>query len=762
MGFWKRKSGLVKKLIVSVVVFVLISIGLLVATIVLTIKYIQTDDEPDVCESAECLIAASNLQSSLNLSADPCEDFYEYSCGGWIRDNIIPPDRGMLARSDVTRKRLKNNLRVLLDAEYDDKYPTIISDATKYYKQCMDLDKCAERKREKGLRELKDLVNDWPMINNSQEIPNFLWWKEVARLIRGHKFNFILSNYVAFDSKNTSIYSIHVDAPSLGVGRIQLVKPDDQNNKRILEAYKVLIEESAQLLDGGAGKLSANIKADIQHVVDFESDLAKIMAEPSARRNRTELYGHKIDLQTFVNTYNIPLLDIERQVFTNYATIDGNTGLIVYDRDYFRQLADLLNRTHTKDVKIIQNYLKWRTVRSLGTHTSKAFRDIEFAFNKVLTGVEEPPALWEVCVNLVNNRLPFAVGRLYVDKHFPEEAKRDMDVLIDALNKAFTELLDENEWMEKETKDKVREKLATMLRFIGYPDFIKKNSELTDYYSELVLNFNKSFLETIKDNNLWTSKKWLTMLNKSNQDRSTIEWFRSPAIVDAFFSPHNIIRNDNIPGWSTSVSILYVQTTNVSMGIKFRWNRNGAQYDRFGNLYNWRDGVTQQRFNERIKCFINQYNGYNDSNAGMNINGKTTIGENIADNGGLRQAFKINGKTTIGENIADNGGLRQAFKALENYSVRKQSLPGSMKSFTSEQLFFLSFANVRLNWIHNTGGCVNIRDKALKRQIETDPHSPNKYRIWGTVSNSESFAKAFNCKPKTNMNPEPKDKCILW
>ncbi|CAG2166895.1 unnamed protein product [Oppiella nova] len=576
---------------------------------------------------------ASNLQSSLNLSADPCEDFYEYSCGGWIRNHTIPPDMPGLSQFDVTRKTVKDNLR---------------------------------GKRETGLRVLKDLVNDWPMINNNQEIPNFLWWKEVARLNKGHGFSFILDNYVGLDDKNTSIYSIYVDAPSLGVGRTQLVKPDDQNNKRILEAYKVLIEESAQLLDGGAGKLSANIKADIQHVVDFESDLAKIMAEPSARRI------NKIDLQTFVNTYNIPLLDIERQVFANYATIDGNTGLIVYDRDYFRQLADLLNRTHAKDVKIIQNYLKWRTVRSLGTHTSKAFRDIRFAFNRVLIGVEEPPALWEVCVNLVNDRLPFAVGRVYVDKHFPEEAKRDMDVLIDALNKAFTELLDENEWMEKETKDKAKEKLV-----------LKDNS----------------FLATITTNDLWATKKKLTKLNKSNKDRSTHDWNRGPATVNAFFNP--------------------------------KLNRIRAHYDKFGNLYNWRDGVTQQRFNERIKCFINQYNGYNDSNAGMNINGKTTVGENIAD----------------------NGGLRQAFRALENYSFRKQSLPGSMKSFTSEQLFFLSFANV---W------CSNIRDKALKRWIETDPHIPDKYRVWGTVSNSESFAKAFNCKPKTNMNPEPKDKCILW
>ncbi|CAG2167424.1 unnamed protein product, partial [Oppiella nova] len=737
MGFWKGKSGLEKKLIVSVIVFVLISIGLLVATIVLAVKYNQSDDEPDVCESAQCLIAASNLQSSLNLSADPCEDFYEYACGGWIRDNIISPDRSRWSQFDVTRKRLVDNLRVLLDAEYGDIYPTIISDATKYYKQCTDLDK-------RDLDELKALVNDWPLIDNNPAIPNFLWWQEVARLNREHGFSFILSNYVYLDAKNTAIYSIYyiielngqVDAPSLGVGRAQLVNPDTDKNKPIIQAYKVFIKKSAQLL----GTINeATIDADINNIVDFEAEMAKFTAEASARRNRTELYGDKIDLQTFVTTYSIPLLQIEQDVFAGYETIDGSTGLIVYDRDYFRQLADLLTRTNARDVKIIQNYLRWRTVRSLGTHTSKAFRDIEFEFNKAVTGVEEPKALWEECVDLVNNRLPFAVGRVYVDNNFPEEAKQDMDVLIDELNKAFTELLDDNKWMEKETKDKAREKLKEMLRAIAYPDFIKIDSELTDYYSGLTLNFDNSFLTTIKDNNLWSTKKSLTMLKKDNKDRSTLEWSTGPAIVNAFFSP-NINRITFPAGILQSPFYTYKLPMALNLGgigmvigheITHSFDDSGAQYDKLGNLYNWWDEVTQQKFNERVQCFIDQYSSYNDSNVGMNINGKTTIGENIAD----------------------NGGLRQAFKALENYSGSKQLLPGSMKNFTSEQLFFLSFANV---W------CTNIRDEALRDQIETDPHSPGKYRVWGSVSNSESFAKAFNCKPKTNMNPESKDKCILW
>ncbi|CAG2104715.1 unnamed protein product [Medioppia subpectinata] len=701
MGFWKKKSGLEKKLIVATVVVTLVAIGLLIAVIVVAVK---KPDEPDVCDTPECLIAASNLQISLNLTADPCHDFYEYACGGWMANNVISPDRSRWSQFDVTRKTLLDKLRGLLEATYEgNKYPQIVTQATQLYSQCLN-----SKKRDTGFQELKELVKEWPMINTNTENPNFLWHKSVAKLNREHGFSFILSNYVYLDAKKTSIYSIYVDAPSFGVGRAQLVKPEEPDNVKILDAYKAFIKASVQLLADSPDRVSPTIDADINAIVKFESDLAKLTAEAADRRNRTELYGDKTDIESFVSKYNIPLLDIETQVFENYKPIDGKTGLIVYDKKYFERLANLLTTTINTNKRILANYISWRTVRSLGTHTSKAFRDIEFAFNKVVTGVEEPKALWEECVDLVNNRLPFAVGRVYVDNNFSEEAKQDMNSLIDLLNKAFEQLLDDNEWMQKETKDKAREKLKDMLRAIAYPEFIKSDNELTDYYNGLTINPEKSFLDSINVNNLWATRKSLDKLDKPNNDRSLLEWSTGPAIVNAFFSP-NINRITFPAGILQSPFYTYGLPMALNMGgigmvigheITHSFDDSGAQYDKEGNLENWWDEETQNKFTEKVKCFINQYSGYHIESINKNVNGKTTIGENIADNGGLRQAFRV--------------------------------------------------------W------CTNIRDPALINQIEIDPHSPGKYRVWGSVSNSDSFAKAFNCKPKTTMNPDSTSKCILW
>ncbi|XP_054153323.1 neprilysin-1-like [Oppia nitens] len=728
MSCWGKKSGLEKKLIIAIVIFVFISIGLLIGLIFAAIKKNNYENN-DICETAECLKAASQIQSSLNLSVNPCDDFYEYACGGWMRTNIIPPDRSMWSQFDILNKNVHDKLRVLFESNIDSTYPPIIKQTVNLYKQCMDKDK-----RNSSIHELRDIVNQWPMIDKTVRLTDH-WSQIYAKLNREHGFHFILFNSIDSDSKNTKINSIYVDSPTFGVGREQLVKSDDPNNKKILNAYKIFIKGSVLLLSKEMTNISDTIDNDIEDIVLFEQKLAKISAAPVDRIDRQALYGNKTNIKSFLRNYkNIPLLDIEKIVFKGYVMIDETTELIVYDRNYFSQLGDILNN---EKQETIGNYLWWRTVQSLGGYTSQEFRDLEFQFTKHMTGQQESMQLWEVCVDNVSKKLMYSVGRLYADNYFPEKAKQDINLLIDALNEAFNESFDSNDWMEIMTKNKAKDKLKEMLRYIAYPDFIKDNNKLSDYYKELIIDVKKSYLQSIINYDFWSTKKMWIKLSENNKNRSEIEWSMSPTEINAYYSP-DINRITFLAGILQSPFYTYELPFSLNIGaigsvigheITHAFDYNGAQYDKFGNLYNWWDTTTKQRFNERVKCFIHQYSNYYSPEVQMHINGRTTNGENIAD----------------------NGGIRQAFKALEKHTGPNQRLPATMKSFTPKQLFFLSFANI---W------CTNIRNEALINQIEYNEHSPNKYRVLGSVSNSREFAEAFNCKTGQQMNP--KNKCILW
>lgn len=745
MGFWHKRTKLENCLIASTFLFLLLSIGLLIGLIVVknqtedseaSIDSEDSEDSDSFCETKECLIAAAELQKSMNLSADPCEDFYEYACGGWMKNNIIAPDRSRWSQFDVTRKTLADKVRVILEGEYNSSSTSIIGKTLNLYKKCMNL---AKREID-GFDELKSRLNQigWPMINNGQ-LGRIQDWTEVyAMLNKLFGFNFILSNYVYLDAKNTSIYSLYVDSPTFGVGRAQLIKPEDEQNKKIIEAYKQFIRSSVYLL---GDNISPHLEDDINKMVQFEMELAKISADNVVRRNKTLLYGTKITIKEFEENYeNIPLSNIEREVFINVldGVVNESSGLIVYDRDYFENVGEILGRYNNDENRtIIFNYLSWRLVKSLGKYTNKAFRDIEFQYDKVVSGIEEPKPLWEDCVDTVNNRLLFAVGKLYIDENFSEEGKIDLNDNIDLLEEAFKQLLNGNEWMKEETKKEALNKLQKMLRAIAYPDFITTD-KLETYYEELNLSDDMTYYHSIQLLSEWSNVKSLRRLaNNVTLNRTELDWTTGPAVVNAFFSP-NINRITFPAGILQSPFYTYGLPASLNLGaigvvigheITHAFDDSGSQYDEVGNLHNWWDEETKAEFNKKVQCFIEQYSNYTDPLAGK----------------------PINGSTTIGENIADNGGLRQAYRALQNYKGSKQLLPASMKTFTSEQLFFLSFANV---W------CTNIRREALINQIETDPHSPGKYRVWGSVSNSEGFAKAFNCKEGSNMSRD--SKCILW
>ncbi|XP_052752968.1 endothelin-converting enzyme homolog isoform X1 [Galleria mellonella] len=693
----------------------------------------EPKEASSVCLSSSCIYTASEVIRALDETQDPCNDFYEFACGGWIRNNPIP--EGKSTWGIFSNIELQNQLTIRYALEKVNTTDNTDAEAKAriYYDACIDTNETIEKLGEKPLVNIIKKLGGWHILPSTMiKQPKFDLQKLLQDVQNSYNLGGLFNWAVTEDDRNSSKHVIVLDQ-----GGLNLPTRDNYLNKtahkKVLDAYLDYMTRVCVLL--GANKTEA--RSQMSKVIQFETELANITTPSEERRDEEGLY----------NPYTIRQWQKEAPflnwtMFFNDAfklvnrTIPDTERIVVYAPEYFRNLTKVIRRySKTEDdQKTLTSYMMWQVSRSLSTYLSKSFRDATKILRKALFGSEGTEESWRYCVTDTNNAIGFAVGAMFVREVFHGEAKTQGEIMIDNIRNAFKRNLKNLDWMDSETREAAETKADAITDMIGFPDYILHKDELNKQYEELQVKPNEYF-----DNNIAFNVFSLKNdLKKLDQPVNKTKWGMTPSTVNAYYTPtkNQIVFPAGIlqlPFYDgDNPKCVNYGAMGVVMGheLTHAFDDQGREYDRFGNLNKWWNNATIARFKKRAECIQKQYSDYS-------VDGQ-----------------HLNGKQTLGENIADNGGLKASFHAYLDYSSSKDTavnltLPGL--KYNHRQLFFISFAQV---W------CSAMTKESTKMQIEKDDHTVAKYRVIGPISNLKEFSDEFHCPIGSKMNP--KHKCEVW
>lgn len=689
-----------------------------------------------VCRAAVCQERARLVLESLDESVDPCDDFYGYVCNKWMRQNPVPDDRPRFSIFDSLRIKLMHQLKDILEkAPFKVENQNVTDKVAIAYRACTN-ESISEELKFDSLKEFLSSMgfSKWPMPVGWDSAPP--WEETFARVFRKTGLSFIISASVVQDLKNATYFIISLDQPGFGIGRNQLLNQTSANNAPIVRAYKTYASDSIRLFQPQMG--AGEREAVVDDIVNFESQLAKMTRSPEERRNMNSLY-HRMTMARLMLDY--PELDWLR-LFNNIfdvinMTLTEDEEIVLREPQFYSSVLQFLKSVRRST---LYNYVGWRLVQGFGPLASGRMRDLEFEFGRVVQGVRKSLPVWQRCIAILSAVMDHPVGRLYIDNEFSPQAKEDMVSMVKDLKEAFSALLQQNNWMDYTTKKEAAKKLEGIIDNIAYPDWLKNNTYLNNRYDHVdKVVPEKPFLDmymNFRQNNIFKRLKKLREFSNRSE-----EWHSGSAVVNAFYSPN--ANSITFPaGVLQSPFYDYGLPSSVNMGaigmiigheITHGFDDTGSQFDSDGNLRNWWTEETRRKFSERAKCFIDQYGSILDPQAQMHLNGINTQGENIADSGGIREAFRA-----YRISLAKTGNPLGV------------ALPG-LERFTSDQMFFISTA---------TAWCANTRTEELKNILQYDSHSPAKYRVILPMGNFEEFSRAFSCSANSRMNLSRK--CVLW
>lgn len=643
---------------------------------------------------------------AMDRSSDPCADFYQYACGGWIKANPIPPDR---PKWSVYAKLAQDNQRFLWGILESLANPAARRNAVQqkigdYFAACMD-----EAAIEKlGAAPLESHLDRIAAMTGKQELPTVL-----ARL---HLTVDDGGLFFGFSSSQDYANSEQVIAFAVGGGlglpdRDYYVKEDDKS-KEIRAQYVAHVARMFELL----GDLPDAAARNADTVMAIETELAKARLTRTERRDPYKRF-HKVDfggLQALT-----PAFDWKQ--YLHAVGVKPLDTFNVTEPAFYEALERQWREGSLDDVKV---YLRWHTAHAMARHLSRAFVDEDFKFfSKTLRGIEELPPRWKRCVALVDEQLGEALGQEFVRRAFGPPLKKSTLRMTQQIEQAMAEDIKSLPWMSAATKDRALAKLRTMVNKIGYPDKWRNYSTYEVRAGDHAGNVERG--------NLFEARRELAKIGKP-LDRT--EWRMTPPTVNAYYDPQlNAInfpagvlqpplydaKMDDAPNYGNTGGTIGHELTHG-------FDDQGRKFDAKGNLKDWWTKKDHDEFERRSQCIVDQFAQY-------------TIVDDI----------KINSKLTLGEDIADLGGMVLAWMAWQKQIAEKKL--GSRDGMTPEQRFFVGFAQ----W-----ACDNNRPENLRMQALTDPHSPAKYRINGLVVNLAEFEKAFACKPGQPMVRE--NRCRVW
>jgi putative endopeptidase len=651
--------------------------------------------------------------SAIDKTADPCTDFYQYACGNWVKENPIPADQTRWARSfSLLQERNRYLLWQELDAASKSPKTPLQKKYGDYYASCMNTPLIEQ----KGLAPLQPALDRIAALKDSRDLAPLIG-DLAAQGSSAPLFRFGIQQ----DDKDSSKEIASISQAGLSLPDRDYYIVDNKHFQEIRKQYTDHLSTMFKL----AGDTPEQAAKEASAVLAIETALAKASTSRTEMRVPENVY-HIYSVADFQKLSP----DFDFKPYFTEIKVGKFDSLNVATPNFFKALNELIA---SQPVETWKSYLRWHTIHGVAGNLPKAFFDENFSFfGKTLAGQKEPMPRWKQCTSMTDSAMGEAVGQDWVKENFPPAAKASMDQLVAALEKSLGEDIKTLPWMSDATKKAAAEKLDMIRNKIGYPEKWRDYTSLEVSRDDLIGNIHRS---TIFQRN-WN----LGHLGKPVDEK---EWSMSPPTVNAYY---NDSMNDiNFPAGILQPPFFdFKIDPAVNFGgigvvigheITHGFDDAGSKYDGKGNLREWQTAEDRKAFTERTDCEVEEYNGFETAPAHDDL-----------------QQQKLNGKLTLGENTADNGGLRIAYLALlDTLASQAKSINDQIDGYTAAQRFFIGFAQV---W------CQNQTEQTSRQLSLTDPHSPGKWRTNGSVQNFEEFGKAFNCHKGQPMYPEKA--CRVW
>lgn len=647
--------------------------------------------------------------SLIDKSIDPCENFYRFSCNGWFKKNPLPPDQTSYGRFTELYELNRQHLREILETAAAAPVAARSANEQKIgdeYASCMDTDEV----NKKGIGPLQSELDRIAALKSKEDLPALLG--HLHRIGVNAFFGMSSNQDFADASKVISFYY----AGGLGLPERDYYTRTDAKSVEQRKQYVDHVHKIFAL----AGEPDAQAEKDAASVLALETRLAKASLTITEQRDPQNL-NHPTDIASFgkeLTHFSLPEYDHAAHVPTAGKMNDT-------EPKFFAEFNRVVSDTPLDQ---IQTYLRWHLLHAFaGTSLPESFDHESWNFYAhILNGAEKEQERWKRCTSRVDREMGEALGQVYVEKYFPPDAKARALNMTLAIEQAMGKDIDGLDWMSPETKVMAKEKLHAVMNKIGYPEKWRDYSKL-----EIVRGDALGNQERVRQFDFDRE------IAKIGKPVDKTEWLMSPPTVNAYYDPQQ--NNVNFPAGYFQPPFFSDKEDDAAnygdMGstigheLTHGFDDEGRQYDKDGNLKNWWTKSDEQKFNDRAQCVVNQYDAI-EAVPGVHLNGKLTLGENLADIGGLWLAW---------------------MSWLDKADAAHIDMNAKMDGYTPDQRFWIAYAQ---QW------CTQTRPEQLRTQAQTDPHAPDEYRTNVVLEDLPEFAKSFSCK-KTDKMVDPKP-CRVW
>ncbi|XP_053997359.1 neprilysin-4 isoform X1 [Hylaeus anthracinus] len=770
-----KKRRLVPNLVIIFLIFLMVS--LLIVTLVFGILYMTTK-QVKLCETESCVRIAASLKESMDTSVDPCDDFYKYACGKWSEEHPMPDNSLTNSWFEERRERVFRKIRELLrDNSTSSNAPWAVKQAKILYDSCMDVQAVDDL----GLTPLFEILEELnlPPIPPAFTKKTGSYIEQMARvkkvLGRDIFFGFAIVPDPRNNTNNVMMFHTPVTSSPLPSDkelekRLHSVRShfrkledetEDENSDDLKEVEMAYMTDIIkQIVNNGTldsctlkDDLSFSNEKELEEVVDTLYEYTSTFYYLSRLEGNDSMWEEDSadipcmtvdDLQKLTDEYVMevnstltpkplwrPFIEM---LYKDVESLDlnGKDKILIGDLEYLKTISLVLATCEDED---LETYIWWVVVDIVVPHTSESLKKIWREYINEVTNVEVGESKSLLCASAVNELMGMAVSWLFVDPSFHEDKGKKVFEMLNDIKEAFASLVLRTDWMDKQTKTATLEKNRKMESQIGFPKWLFDEEILNDYYEGIKLTETEYLNNMLQIVRLMSISE-LECIHEMNFNNVSY-WATDPTDVNAFHTyqynhitiPAGILQ---FPFYELGLEALNYGAIGTVLGheLTHGFDNSGRHFDSNGNVRQWWTNGTISEYTEKTECFIRHYNSYYEVEAND----------------------YIDGERTLGENIADNGGLREAVVAYDKWKARhgKEPLLPGFTNLTHEQLVFLSFAHL---W------CESYTPVSLK-WIMQDSHCPGHVRLHGVLKNSNEFSEAWKCPVGSNMNPAKK--CRLW
>ncbi len=645
--------------------------------------------------------------ANFDLTTAPSEDFYQYACGGWMEANPLTPEYARYGIFDQLEKENNEKLKALIEelGSTAQKPGSVGEKIQMMYALGLD----SLKRNADGAAPIMEQLASINAVSDRKELSAMVGKMQVES--SSPFFNF----YIGADEKNSTMNLLQFYQGGLSMSDRDYYLLDDESTLKIRNAYRQYIQKLFSL----AGYSAEDAAKAAEKVMALETEIAKVSVDRATLRDVHKNYN-KMTVNEFTSKYDF----IDWNEFFKETGISKSTELNAGQVPFFEGLTKLLKKTPLEDQKL---YLSFKLLSAASSYLSDDFVNANFDFyGRAVQGKEELQPRWKTSLAVVNRSLSEAFGQMYVEKYFPASSKEKMIEMVANLQTALGERIEALEWMSDQTKSKAQEKLSTFIVKVGYPDNWKD-------YTALEIK-NDSYWANICRANVFAHND---MMQDEGQPVDRTKWAMSPQTVNAYYNPTTneicfpaaILQppffNPNADDAVNYGGIGVVIGHEMTHGF----DDQGRNYDKDGNLSSWWTKEDEEKFNERAKVLVEQY-----------------------DKIVVLDSLHADGSYTLGENIADQGGLLVSYQAYMN-TLKDKDIPADIDGFTNSQRFYIGYANL---WAQN------LRPQEIMRRTKTDVHSLGKWRVNAALKNIEDFYTAFDIKEGDSMYLAPEERINIW